>query len=119
MVEILTCPRCNQDIKPADERDFSDPPKHALCNQHGECYTTCLTKHNPLDWIHEDLHDRVTPHLEHPWLQLGRCVYCARCETRLYNGRIPPPQQRVYRFEKERQKKASDSDRMRERWNKP
>lgn len=30
-----------------------------------------------------------TEHADHPWEQVGRCVFCVPCSTRLYQGTIP------------------------------
>lgn len=29
-------------------------------------------------------------HDDHPWKQVGRCVYCGTCGVRLFQGRVPP-----------------------------
>lgn len=37
----------------------------------------------------EALEERLTEHAEHPWHQVGRCVYCGPCRERLYQGTMP------------------------------
>lgn len=59
------------------------------------------------------LDEMLTEHGEHPWHQVGRCVYCGPCHTRLYQGTLPedhpvwkPP------------RKPTAADKMREKWGK-
>jgi hypothetical protein len=35
------------------------------------------------------LFDFIAEHEDHPWRQVGRCVYCGPCGVRLYQGTIP------------------------------
>jgi hypothetical protein len=37
----------------------------------------------------EHLAGVLREHLDHPWEQVGRCVFCAACGARLYQGTIP------------------------------
>ena len=32
---------------------------------------------------------RLADHADHPWEQVGRCVFCVTCGDRLYSGTIP------------------------------
>lgn len=36
----------------------------------------------------------VSEHVEHPWEQVGSCVYCTPCGVRLYQGRVPDDETR-------------------------
>jgi hypothetical protein len=55
-------------------------------------------------------------HDEHTWEQIGRCVYCADCQTRLYQGRIPTSHTQVRRRRQGQEPKSTTA--MRERWGK-
>ena len=58
-------------------------------------------------------------HDAHTWTQIGRCVYCADCNERLYQGTIPPSHARVKtprRWDEPVNPAATRN--MRERWNK-
>ena len=33
--------------------------------------------------------EEIDSHQDHTWKQVGRCVYCADCKVRLYQGKIP------------------------------
>lgn len=33
--------------------------------------------------------DLLTSHAEHPWSQVGSCVWCDACGIRLYHGDLP------------------------------
>jgi hypothetical protein len=58
-------------------------------------------------------------HDEHTWTQIGRCVYCADCNQRLYQGTIPATHTKVRASS--RWVEASDPSatrNMRERWGK-
>ena len=57
----------------------------------------------------------IREHGEHPWEQIGRCVYCGPCQVRLYQGRIPEGHPVAPR----RPPGPTEADRMRERWDKP
>ena len=35
------------------------------------------------------LNDLLAEHADHPWSQVGPCVYCDDCGTRLYQGELP------------------------------
>lgn len=57
--------------------------------------------------IAEALERPFREHGEHPWHQVGRCVYCGPCGVRLYQGTMPPDHE-VYRPPR----KPSVGDRM-------
>lgn len=65
-----------------------------------------------------DLLTRLEPHTDHIWQQIGRCVFCVDCDTRLYQGRIPPSHTkvRVRSYWDAADPKATTT--MRERWGK-
>lgn len=57
----------------------------------------------------------IARHDEHCWQQVGRCVYCADCSQRLYQGRIPPEHTNVKR-ESYGQRTPKETRDMRARW---
>ena len=59
---------------------------------------------------------RLAEHEAHTWEQIGRCVYCADCSTRLYQGTIPPGHTNV-RKRRQGQEPKSTAE-MRKRWGK-
>ena len=59
---------------------------------------------------------RLAEHEAHTWEQIGRCVYCADCSTRLYQGTIPAGHPRL--SGKRTSKAIQESQKMRERWGK-
>lgn len=72
------------------------------------------------------MNTRVTPHMttpmdtdheQHPWEQIGRCVYCATCGERLYQGTIPKghPVGR-YQDKQSKPKQPTLIEQFRERW---
>lgn len=62
----------------------------------------------------EALNDLLEIHEEHVWEQVGRCVYCADCGERLYQGYLPKERRPVRRGPVT--PKATQE--MRERWRK-
>lgn len=58
-----------------------------------------------------DINDILARHSEHPWYQIGRCVYCGPCGERLYQGTLPKDHP-VWTSPK----KISKADEMRARW---
>jgi len=54
-------------------------------------------------------------HASHTWKQIGRCVYCDDCKTRLYQGQIPKDHANIA-SNKPREPQATTE--MRARWNK-
>jgi hypothetical protein len=62
------------------------------------------------------LEAQLAPHEHHTWEQIGRCVYCADCSTRLYQGTIGPTHTKVRRRRQGQEPKATQE--MRERWGK-
>lgn len=42
-----------------------------------------------LDDIARSISAQLNPHIDHPWVQVGRCVICGPCGVRLYQGTIP------------------------------
>lgn len=63
-----------------------------------------------------DLNETFAFHADHCWEQVGRCVYCVDCNTRLYQGHIPPDHTNV----KERSYNTGtpkSTREMRARWN--
>jgi hypothetical protein len=59
---------------------------------------------------------RLAEHEAHTWEQIGRCVYCADCSTRLYQGTIPPGHPRLSGKRMSKAMKATQE--MRKRWGK-
>jgi hypothetical protein len=57
--------------------------------------------------------EELLRHQDHCWQQVGRCVYCADCGQRLYQGQIPPEHTNVKRRSFGTPKATRD---MRERW---
>jgi hypothetical protein len=62
------------------------------------------------------LNEMLTAHGEHPWTQIGRCVYCVPCGERLYQGTIPEGHP-VGRFPSKPQRNLLNE--FRERWGHP
>jgi hypothetical protein len=65
------------------------------------------------------LNDIASGHDQHFWTQIGRCVYCADCNKRLYQGTIPDSHEKVQaprRWDEARDPAATRT--MRERWGK-
>jgi hypothetical protein len=60
------------------------------------------------------LDDLLTAHEAHTWEQVGRCVYCADCAVRLYQGRLPKNKVPPRRLPPE----PKTTTEMRARWNK-
>jgi hypothetical protein len=62
----------------------------------------------------EAFDQQLALHEDHTWQQTGRCVYCADCGERLYQGYLPA--------ERRKPKKAppepAATTEMRERWHK-
>jgi hypothetical protein len=56
----------------------------------------------------------IAEHVPHKWKQVGRCVYCDDCKTRLYQGRLPEDRRASLRAAPE--PKATTE--MRARWGK-
>jgi hypothetical protein len=60
-------------------------------------------------------------HDEHTWTQVGRCVYCADCNQRLYQGTIPATHTKVKQPQNRSWDDAQDpvaTRNMRARWGK-
>lgn len=54
----------------------------------------------------------LAEHAEHPWEQIGRCVYCGPCRKRLFQGTFDPSKHETF----VRPKQKSPANQMRERW---
>jgi len=63
--------------------------------------------------IREALERPFKEHGDHPWHQIGRCVYCGPCGVRLYQGTMPPDHE-VYK----RPYQPTAADEMLKRWGK-
>jgi len=55
-------------------------------------------------------------HGDHKWHQVGPCVWCGPCGVRLYQGTMP--KDHPVWCEPIQQRRATDADKMRERWGK-
>jgi hypothetical protein len=64
----------------------------------------------------EALGQLMGAHEDHTWEQVGRCVYCADCSERLYQGRIPAQHTNVKKGRTHTEPAATRK--MREMWNK-
>ena len=60
--------------------------------------------------------DEIARHDDHEWEQIGRCVYCADCSQRLYQGTIGPTHTKVRRRRQGQEPKSTTE--MRKRWGK-
>lgn len=61
--------------------------------------------------------EMMSAHGEHPWTQIGRCVFCVPCGERMYQGTIPEGHP-VGRFPSKPQPKPLIES-FRDRWGDP
>lgn len=62
----------------------------------------------------ESFSEMLEIHEDHTWEQVGRCVYCADCAERLYQGYLPKERRQPRRVPVE----PKSTQEMRARWNK-
>lgn len=75
-------------IKPP-ERPDSDVDPMSLADRLAELRRRQQADPLTPEQMAEAFNRHFAAHDEHPWEQVGRCVYCVPCGERLYQGTIP------------------------------
>ena len=80
-------------VQVREERGRFDPDDPASCEECADYVRRGLTFDDASREVAvkfaQAIEDLIGPHEHHPWHQVGRCVYCGPCGTRLYQGTAP------------------------------